>query len=134
MILIDTSAWVEYLRASPGGPADEVRRQLSEQLEDVVTCEPVAMEILAGARDHQGWTRLEQLVNGLPSLDLDAATDFRAAAQLFRAARTTGRTVRSLNDCLIAALAIRHTATVLHRDVDFEVLAEISDLAAVSLR
>ena len=47
---------------------------------------------------------------------------------LYRAARRAGLTVRSSVDCLIAACAIRHGFTVLHRDRDFPVLAKISPL------
>ena len=127
MILIDTSAWIEYFRATGTPAADQVRGLLGDRVDDIAMCEPIAMEILAGAGD-DAYGRLERLVNGLPSLSLDAAVDFRAAAQIYRAGRRRGRTIRSLNDCLIAAMAIRHDATVVHRDADFDVIAEISNL------
>jgi predicted nucleic acid-binding protein len=38
--------------------------------------------------------------------------------------------VRSLLDCLIAAIAIRHDATLVHRDRDFDTLAAVSPLRA----
>lgn len=134
MILIDTSAWVEYFRATGSAAAVEVRRLLSEETDDVAMCEPVAMEILSGAGGEDVYLKLERLVNGLPSLAVDGATDFRAAAQIYRTARRAGRTVRSINDCLIAALAIRHDARIVHRDTDFEVIAAMSTLEATSLR
>lgn len=130
MILIDTSVWVEYLRGNPGRATDEVRRLLGEDPHRVVMCEPVACELLAGPTHDDVVAQIERLVNGLPSLTLDPAIDFRAASTLYRAARRTGRTVRSLNDCLIAAVALRHGATVLHQDSDFDVLASISPLDA----
>ena len=129
MILIDTSAWIEYFRATGTPAADQVRGLLGDRVDDIAMCEPITMEILAGAGD-DAYGRLERLVNGLPSLSLDAAVDFRAAAQIYRAGRRRGRTIRSLNDCLIAAMAIRHDATVVHRDADFDVIAEISNLGA----
>ncbi|MGV0646367.1 PIN domain nuclease [Mycolicibacterium sp. XJ2546] len=134
MILIDTSAWVEYFRATGSAAAVEVRRLLSEETDDVAMCEPVAMEILSGARGEDVYLKLERLVNGLPSLAVDGATDFRAAAQIYCTARRAGRTVRSINDCLIAALAIRHDARIVHRDTDFEVIAAMTTLEATSLR
>ena len=45
MILIDTSAWIEYLRATGSAAAIEVRRLLSTDADRVVMCEPIAMEI-----------------------------------------------------------------------------------------
>ena len=87
------------------------------------------MEILAGAGDDT-YGKLERLVNGLPSLTVEPAVDFRAAATIYREARRGGRTIRSLNDCLIAAIAIRHETEVVHRDADFDVIASVAPLAA----
>ncbi|HEV2852577.1 MAG TPA: PIN domain-containing protein [Thermoanaerobaculia bacterium] len=50
------------------------------------------------------------------------------AAQLYRAARRSGITVRSGVDCVIAACAIRHGIPVLHYDRDFTLLAQVSSL------
>ena len=134
MILIDTSAWIEYLRATGSAAAIEVRRLLSTEADRVVMCEPVAMEILSGAVDDDKHAKLEQLVNGLPSLSIDDAVDFRSAAAIYRAARRAGQTVRSINDCLIAAVSMRHGASIVHRDADFEVIATITGLKAQSFR
>ena len=134
MILLDTSVWVDYLRGVNTSASQAVRRGLSEELDQIVICEPVAMELLAGAPDEQALLRLERLVNGLPSLELDNTTDFRTAADIFRGARRAGFTVRSLSDCLIAALALRHRSTVVHKDADYEVIATITDLDQISLR
>ncbi len=128
MILVDSSAWIEYFRATGSPAAVEVRRLLSEKATEVATCEPIAMEILSGTVDDGRHAKLEQLVNGLPSLALDSAIDFRAAAGIYRAARRGGHTIRSLNDCLIAAIAIRHDTRIIHRDSDFDVIATITDL------
>lgn len=134
MILIDTSAWIEYFRATGSPAAGEVRRLLAEQPDDIAMCEPVAMEILAGSTDDAAHTKLELLVNGLASLAVDPSADFRTAAHIYRAARRAGQTIRSMNDCLIAAIAIRHQANVVHRDADFDVIVAITGLAATSLR
>lgn len=134
MILVDTSAWVEYLRATGSAAAVEVRRLLSNDATQVAMCEPIAMEILSGAADDSRHAKLEQLVNGLPSLAVDAAIDFRTAADIYRAARRAGRTIRSLNDCLIAAVAIRHDARIVHRDIDFDVIAKMTSLKSTAFR
>jgi predicted nucleic acid-binding protein len=132
VILIDTSAWIEYFRATGSAAAVEVRRLLSEEADQAAMCEPVAMEILSGASDDSTHEKLERLVNGLPSLRIDTSVDFRVAAQIYRGARRAGRTIRSINDCLIAAVAIRHSARIVHRDSDFEVIASMTNLAATS--
>ena len=134
MILLDSSVWVDYLRGRQSRATVEVRRRLAEQFEQVAMCEPVAMELLAGAPDESALVKLGQLVDGLPSLILDETLDFRTAAHIHRSARRAGLTLRGLNDCLIAAIAIRHQATIIHQDVDFEVIGSIIRLEHVSLR
>jgi predicted nucleic acid-binding protein len=132
--MIDTSAWIEFFRATGSAAAVEVRRLLSEEPDQVAMCEPVAMEILSGVSDDSTHTKLERLVNGLPSLNVDSSIDFRTAAQIYRGARRAGRTIRSINDCLIAAVAIRHDVRIVHQDNDFDVIAAMTSLAATSLK
>ena len=48
MILADTSAWVEYDRAT-GSAADERLTQLIADGDSLVITEPLVMEVLAGA-------------------------------------------------------------------------------------
>lgn len=127
MILVDSSAWIAYLRDHPRSVADGVQRLLDDHLPDVHVCDPVSMELLAGARGGE-LARVDRLVNGLPVATLQPAVDFRAAAGMFQAARSEGETVRSLVDCLIAAVALRHGAQVVHRDRDYEVLASVTGL------
>jgi predicted nucleic acid-binding protein len=55
---------------------------------------------------------------------------FDEAIDLYRRSRQAGVTVRSSVDCLIAACALRHGLTVVHRDRDFNDLARISPLEA----
>jgi predicted nucleic acid-binding protein len=93
MIVTDTSAWIEYFRATGSPAAVEVRRLLTDHADQVVMCEPIAMAILSGARDDDKFAMLEQLVNGLPSLAIDDAVDFRAAAAIYRSGRRGGRTI-----------------------------------------
>jgi predicted nucleic acid-binding protein len=129
MFLVDTSAWIEYLRRT-GSPTNlEVRRLIHEHPTELATTEPVVMELLAGPTDPTTVARLEQLLAGLPLLAVDAALDYRAAAAAARAARVTGRSVRSIVDCLIASVAARTGASLVHQDRDFELLADcLADL------
>ncbi len=48
MILVDTSAWVEFLRDT-GSPACQAVDELLAG--DLAICDVVTMEVLAGARD-----------------------------------------------------------------------------------
>jgi predicted nucleic acid-binding protein len=119
VILIDTSAWVEFLRDTGTPVCDEVDRLL---VAEVATCGPVRMEVLAGARDDAHLDALRGLLARATTLPTEPV-DYEMAASLFRTCRRRGETVPRIVDCLIAAVAHRHGAPILHADADFEVLA-----------
>jgi predicted nucleic acid-binding protein len=129
MILVDSSAWIELLR----GTGHAVHRTLKHHLDTgtpLATTEVVVMELVAGARTDRDRDRLRQRLLALPLLRLRGMPDFERAAELYRRCRGRGETVRKLIDCLIAAVAIRERATVLHNDRDFEVLTRHTRLRA----
>jgi predicted nucleic acid-binding protein len=119
MILIDTSAWVEFLRDTGSPICVRVDALLDDE---IATCHPVRMEVLAGARDEQHLSDLRGLL-ARGSLIPTQPTDYEEAAALYRACRRRGETVRKLIDCLIGATAIRNSTPILHSDSDFEILA-----------
>lgn len=134
MDLIDTSVWVEFLRDTGSAACDEVERMYRERPADLATTEPVIMELLAGAGSDRAFEKLEKLTSGLPILAVDSRLDYRDAAIACRAARARGKTVRKLIDCLIAVVAVRTGAVLVHRDRDFDALAAVlPDLRVRSL-
>jgi predicted nucleic acid-binding protein len=119
VILIDTSAWVEFLRDTGSPACERVDALLAGE---IATCQPVRMEVLAGARDEQHLVSLRRLLARATLLGT-IPTDYEDAATLHRTCRRAGEPVRKLMDCLIAAHAIRAGAAILHADRDFDVLA-----------
>lgn len=124
MILIDTSAWVEFLRDTGSPVCEEVDRLLDAE---IAVTDPITMEVLAGARSERHLHELRGLLGRARLLRCDSA-DYVTAAGLYRQCRGRGETVRRLIDCLIGAVAVRHDLPVLHRDEDFDVLARHTDL------
>ena len=55
----------------------------------------------------------------------DPAADFEGAARIYRRCRQAGITPRGLVDCLIAAVARRHEATLLACDIDLDRVARV---------
>jgi hypothetical protein len=90
--------------------------------EEIASCHPVRMEVLAGARDDRNLHDLRGLL-GRTVVLRTLPTDYEEAAALYRVCRRHGETVRRLIDCLIAAHAIRADLPLLHADTDFEILA-----------
>lgn len=132
MILVDSSAWVEFDRAS-GSTVDQRLASLiaggSADTPDAVgVTEPVLMEVLAGARDVKRHDDLRRLLTSFEWVPTDAVTDFEAAARIDRSCRAAGITSRGLVDCMIAAIAIRSGARLLAADREFEQMATVLPL------
>ena len=127
MILVETSAWVEYLRAT-GTPAHRRVHDAVVGGERLATTGMVILEVLAGARDEQHAQELRRALERCRYLPLEESSDYEAAAAIYRACRATGQSVRNLADCLIAAIAIRTRTRLLHRDADFDAIARVAPL------
>jgi predicted nucleic acid-binding protein len=132
VILVDTSAWIEYLRAT-GSRVHRRMRALLESDERLASTDVVLMEVLAGARDDSQLHRLRRLLFGCEFLPLAGLSDYEDAAALYRQCRRAGKTPRSLTDCLIAVVAIRTGAELLHADRDFDTIARHTPLRIASL-
>ena len=124
MILADTSAWVEYDRAT-GSAVDLRITALIESDGPLAVTEPVHMEVLAGARSDQREADLRRLLLRCHLLRYDPAADFEGAARIYRKCRKAGVTPRGLIDCMIASVAHRHGATLLAQDVHLTRVAGI---------
>ncbi len=124
MVLVDTSVWIEVFRRN-----DPLDLESLVSLDDVVTCGPVVQEVLQGFREQAPYQRARVGLFNLRWVESPMSAElFESAAELYRAGRRRGLTIRSSVDCLIAACAIRNQLEVLHRDRDFAALAQISGL------
>jgi predicted nucleic acid-binding protein len=128
VILVDSSVWVEYDRAT-GSPPDLRLRGLIETDGPVAVTEPVIMEVLCGARDDRREADLRRLLRRFEMLSFDAVTDCDGAVRIYRRCRAAGVTPRGLLDCMIATVAQRQGATLLAHDADMDRVARVVDLA-----
>ena len=123
--IVDTSVWIDVFR-----DATSARRQ---QLEDIVDPDDVLLtpftelELLQGCRDEEEWSLLAAYLETQEYLEPGRDT-WAAAARIYFDLRRLGKTVRSPIDCCIAQVAIDNRTLLLHRDRDFEVIAEIRPL------
>jgi len=124
LILLDTSVWIEVFRRRNPLQLEEV-----VEFDQIVTCLPVIQEVLQGFRDEQAYRIARDAMLALPIIEASLGISLiEEAVRLYRMARKQGLTVRSSVDCLIAACALRHGLTVLHRDRDYPQLAKVSAL------
>ena len=128
MILADTSAWIEYDRAT-GSPVDQRMTALIRDGEEVLAVtEPIMMEVLAGARTEARVADLRRLLLRFELLPFDPVSDFDAAVTIYRRCRRAGVTPRGLLDCMIAAVGWRRHSTLLAHDADLHRVAGVIGL------
>ena len=107
--LADSSAWIDYLRNAQA----PLRRFIDEG--EVAHTEPVAMELLSGARSGSEGDRVARMLSGTSLLQFDSASDFPAATELRRQALRSGLRVGAL-DCMILAVAGRYDVPLITKD------------------
>ncbi|MBS3907675.1 MAG: PIN domain nuclease [Syntrophaceae bacterium] len=124
MFLIDSSAWIEYLR--PKG-SEKVKKRVREILqgEGAVSCGVVVVEILRGAKNEKDFQALRDSLMSLPQVPIDDVVIERASKWGFILDRK-GKTV-STTDLLIAAAAYKN-GKLLHLDNDFEIISSVVEL------
>ena len=133
MYIVDSSAWIEYLRGTGSRAHLEVRAMARQPSPTAGVTEPVIMELLAGARDSADFRKLRRLTTAMPLCGIDPVCDYTEGAALYKLLRNEGLTIRSITDCLIAAIAWRRDATVVHADADFDRIASRYPVQVMSL-
>ena len=131
--LLDTSVWARLRDGRlTGRTADRLYARLERG--ELAISEPLLLEMRYSARDGRDFALLAEELDALPLLELDRTAIRRsldAQAQLAAQPDVSHR-VKPI-DLLVAAVAERHAAAVLHYDADYDLLAERTDLAFESV-
>ncbi|HET7291483.1 MAG TPA: PIN domain-containing protein [Vicinamibacteria bacterium] len=120
-VLVDTSVWVDFLNGQPTPEASALAELLAGD-DDVCTCGVVVAEVFQGLRRDSTRAEIAALFEEMTFLDAAGIAPYLRAAELHRALRQKGRTVRSTVDCLVAMLAEANGCHVLARDRDLETI------------
>ena len=128
MIVVDTTVWIDFLEGRGTG-FDRHLTELIESDAPIALVDIVYCEILQGIRDDERYQRTRLSLLAHPILRPLGLQTFEAAANVYRTARRRGFTIRRTVDCLIAATCLEAGAEIYHNDRDFDVLANVSDLA-----
>jgi predicted nucleic acid-binding protein len=131
--IVDSSAWIEYLRGTGSRAHYQVRAMVRRGTPTAGVTEPVIMELLSGARDSGDFRQIERLTKAMPLAQVDPVCDFTEAGAIYKMLRNEGITIRSRIDCLIAAVAWRRGATLVHADRDFDAIASRYPVQVMSL-
>jgi predicted nucleic acid-binding protein len=129
MIVVDSSAFVEYYRA---GGEPEVRAAVSEAIaaDQVAVNGIILVEIVASAAREVDREKLAVDFESFHWLELEAA-DFQLAVDLGFGLRRRGVRIPP-TDLVVAASAIRAGAILYHADPHFDQVAAHSELAVRS--
>lgn len=123
MLLLDSTVWID---AQKGNATDATRFvEARDDHEEIATTGIIFQEVLQGIRVQADYERMRGVLWSALILEPRELSTYEVAAQLHRAARAAGLTVRKSNDCLIAALALEHGALLVHNDRDFLALAQV---------
>lgn len=128
MVIVDTSAWVEFFRRT-GDPGVKLAMMGLLDAFECALCGPVEMEFLGGARP-QELQKIRDRFDVLPYVRNNPKL-WREAAANYSKLRVSGATV-PWNDVLIATIALANSLRVYAPDKHFPVMAETLGLRLYS--
>ncbi len=130
-MLIDTSVLVALFRDRSGAVTHGLRELLEGR--DYYLTRFTQVELLQGARDEKEWLRLSDYLADQDYLEMEDE-NWANAARLYFDLRRRGLTVRSVIDCCIAEIALRHEMTLVHNDRDFATIAKLRALSHIEFK
>ncbi len=120
-VLVDTSAWVDFLNGH-ASPERQAVADLVVGQDELCTCGPIVAEVFQGLRRDKRRDELQRLFRNLLFLEASGIELYFRSAEIYRLLRERGITVRSTIDCFIAALAEENGCYILARDRDLEAI------------
>ena len=127
MVIVDTSAWVEYFRGGEPAVVEKVDRCLAEDLVgigDLIYC-----EIMQGLFSPRQRREVPTLLLSLPRLKMVGFAIAEKSAANYRLLRSRGITVRKTIDLLIGTFCAENGHPLVHHDRDFDLMAPHIGLA-----
>jgi tRNA(fMet)-specific endonuclease VapC len=120
MILVDTSAWIEFFRGR-----DPIATVVDDALasNEVALCGPVEAELRRGLLNERERARVLPLLDACHALALPEAL-WTEAGDLGFALRRRGVTPKTI-DLLIAAYALTYSVSLLTLDKDFKAMQKV---------
>lgn len=132
MVLIETSAWLDFLYYNDHPLVDDYIDDLLISNEIIYTTPIILQEVLQGAKTDKEFKGLRADFQTFDKLTYsDQAEAAIRAADLYRKCRKQGKTIRKPNDCMISLVCLDYGLDLLTVDRDFENIAEVYPLKLV---
>ncbi|HUK49237.1 MAG TPA: PIN domain nuclease [Terriglobales bacterium] len=129
MVIIDTTVWIDYLRATDTLETRWLDQHLTQErlgLTDLILC-----EVLQGIRSANSFAAVRDELLQFHVFETGGIDLAIAAARNYRNLREQGHTVRKTIDCLIATFCIEAGHALLHRDRDFDIFENQLGLSVI---
>jgi predicted nucleic acid-binding protein len=128
VILVDSSVWIDFFNGASNRAVDRLHALLEDSSSTLATADLVVYEVLRGFRNSRALVDAQALMSELTQVELGGLAHALQAADHYRALRSTGYSIRSPIDVLLASYCITHGHLLLHRDADFDVLQTLRGL------
>lgn len=122
MILVDSSVWIDYFRATDTPQVAVLDSMLGRT--PLAVGDLIAAEVLQGVRDEREFKWVKRTFESFTHVNLCDYELAIKASENYRTLRAKGITIRKTIDTLIATRCIEDDLTLLHADRDFLPFAE----------
>jgi predicted nucleic acid-binding protein len=126
-VLVDTSVWIDFFKGITNAKTKLVKEYLEMEY-PVYICPLILQEVLQGIRKDEDYVKVKHDMLNLEILLINQMESSIGAADLYRDLRKQGITIRRTNDCIIAYYAIYFDIHLVHRDKDFDLIADKTNL------
>ena len=128
MILVDSSVWIDYFRGVRNRHTEQLDQWLDQAETRIGVADLVVFEVLRGFISEKARRAAKGLLLTLEVVEIGGWDAALLAAAHYRALRAQGYTIASPIDILLASYCMTHGHTLLHRDVDFDVMKTLRGL------
>jgi predicted nucleic acid-binding protein len=126
MVIVDTTVWIDFFKGRETDQVGKLEKLLSEET-DAFTTGLIVQEVLSGIKRKRERERVRKefahFIVVMPTFDTHIQ-----AAEIFDVCQKKGYTIRSVIDCLIAALALEYDLTILESDRDYGYISAVVPL------
>ncbi|HEX8642210.1 MAG TPA: PIN domain nuclease [Allosphingosinicella sp.] len=122
MILVDSSVWIDFLRATTTPQTERLETLLGT--ERLAVGDLVLAEVLQGCTSERAFALALELLSSLDLVAIGGRDTAVEAALNFRRLRAKGVTVRKTVDTLIATHCMRNGLPLLYSDREFDAFVE----------
>ena len=122
MILVDTSVWIDFIEGNDHWTKERLKEKINER-ESIAYTDLILLEIIQGIRHGNDRKELDQYFSNFILLN-HPRSSILLAAEIYQELQRKGIKIRSIIDCLIAAISIETGAVIFHKDRDYDYIAK----------